>query len=171
MDQLNHKGHNSIACLHLQSDISDVLNNRISQWEYWSSLNENKAPMIKADINPFNEGYKFLDSQIKKGVFEDTTAVFCTTVHAAIAMVHACKNNGINPEKDLAICTVDDEGIGMQSTPSITCFQQPDIQKILHPVFNWIKAGGDPDTWKGPFLIEPSSLKIYTGETKYIFKR
>jgi len=167
LDQLNQMGHRSIACLHLQSDISDVLNNRISQWEYWSSLNENDAPIIKADINPFNEGDRFLDAQIKKGVFKNTTAVFCTTVHAAIAMVRACKNNGINPEKDISICTVDDEGVGMHSTPSITCFKQPDIQKILRPVFNWIKAGGTLDHWKGPLLIEPSSLEVYIGETTH----
>lgn len=167
LDQLKQMGHESIACLHLQSDISDVLNNRISQWEYWSTLNDNDAPILKANINPFNEGNTFLDAQIKKGTFESSTAVFCTTVHAAIALVRACKNNGIDPEKDISICTVDDEGIGMHSTPSITCFKKPDIQKILRPVFNWIKAGGDPDRWKGPLLIEPANLDIYAGETMH----
>jgi hypothetical protein len=167
LDHLNRMGHQSIACLHLQSDLSDVLNRRISQWEYWSTMNENGAPLIKANISPFNEGYTFLDSQIKKGIFKDTTAVFCTTVHAAIALIRACKNNGINPEKDISICTVDDEGIGMYSTPSVSCFEKPDIQKILRPVFNWIKAGGRLDKWKGPLLVEPASLKIYTGETTH----
>ncbi len=167
LDRLNRVGHRSIACLHLQSDLSDVLNRRIGQWEHWSTMNENEAPLIKANINPFNEGYTFLDSQIKKGIFNDTTAVFCTTVYAAIAMVRACKNNGIDPEKDISICTVDDEGIGMYSTPSITCFDKPDIQKILRPVFNWIKAGGSQDDWKGPLLVEPASLKIHDGETTH----
>lgn len=165
LDRLARKGHRFVACLHLQSDGSDVLNNRISQWEYWSILNENDAPLIKADINPFNAGEPFLNSQIKKGMFKDSTAVFCTTVHAAIALIRACKNNGIDPEKDLAICTIDDEGIGMHSTPSVTCFKPPDIQKMLRPVFNWIKQGGDLKTWKGPLLIEPAGLEIYEGET------
>ncbi|QHI68015.1 GntR family transcriptional regulator [Tichowtungia aerotolerans] len=165
LDQLSQMGHQNIACLHLQSDISDVLNNRISQWEYWSTLNENTAPFIKANINPFNEGYTFLDEQIQKGALKNITAVFCTTVHAAIALIRACKNNGLDPEKDISICTIDDEGIGMHSTPSITCFEKPDIQKILRPVFNWIKAGGNLDTWKGPLLIEPANLKVYPGET------
>lgn len=167
LDQFHQMGHKTIACLHLQTDISDVLNSRISQWEYWSSLNDNQAPFIKANISPFDEGYTFLDNQIKEGLLKKTSAVFCTTVHAAIALIRACKNNGINPEKDIAICTVDDEGIGMHATPSITSFQQPDIQKILRPVFNWIKVGGSSKSWKGPFLIEPSSLDIYKGETSH----
>lgn len=167
LDHLSQMGHQSIACLHLDSDLSDVLNRRIGQWEYWSTMNDNDAPVIKANISPFNEGYTFLDSQIKKGVFKNTTAVFCTTVHAAIALIRACKDNGINPEKDIAICTADDEGTGMHSTPSVSCFEKPDIQKILRPIFNWIKAGGNPDQWKGPLLIEPASLKIYDGETTH----
>lgn len=165
LDRLGHLGHKSISCLHLESDRSDVLQDRINQWKYWGVLNDNDAPLIKADINPFNEGDAFLASQIKKGHFKDATAVFCTTIHAAIAMIRACKDNGIDPEKDIAICTVDDEGIGMHSTPSVSCFKKPDIQKILHPVFNWIKAGGDLQKWNGPLLIEPVSLKFYKGET------
>ncbi len=167
LDHLSQMGHRSIACLHLDSDLSDVLNRRINQWEYWSTMNDNDAPFIKANISPFNEGYAFLDSQIKQGVFKNTTAVFCTTVHAAIALIRACKDNGINPEKDMAICTADDEGIGMHSTPSVSCFEKPNIQKILQPIFNWVKAGGRPDQWKGPFLIEPAVLKIYEGETTH----
>lgn len=165
LDRLQHVGHHSIACIHLQSDISDVLNNRIGQWEYWSALNNNEAPLIKADVDPFDEGYDFLDKQIKKGALENVTAAFCTTVHAAIALIRGCKNNGIDPEKEISICTVDDEGIGMHATPSITCFRQPDIQKILQSIFNWIQGGGDVHAWKGPLLIEPSSLDIYEGET------
>ena len=165
LDRLGQLGHKSISCLHLEADRSDVLMDRINQWKYWGVLNENEAPLIKADINPFNEGDTFLASQIKKGHFKDATAVFCTTIHAAIAMIRACKDNGIDPEKDIAICTVDDEGIGMHSTPSVSCFKKPDIQKILHPVFNWIKTGGNIQDWNGPLLIEPVSLKFYKGET------
>lgn len=167
LDRLGRLGHKSIACLHIQSDHSDVLNNRINQWKYWSGRNENNAPLIKADINAFDEGDVFLDSQIKKSRFIDSTAVFCTTIHAAIALIRACKNNGLDPEKDIAICTIDDEGIGMHSTPSVSCFRRPDIQKMLGPVFDWIQAGGNTLDWKGPLLLEPSSLEIYEGETSH----
>lgn len=167
LDRLSQLGHQSIACLHLQSDKSDVLNSRINQWEYWSTLNENEAPLIRADINPFNEGAAFLDSAIRKNRFENSTAVFCTTVHAAIALIRACKNNGIDPERDIAIYTIDDEGIGMHSTPSVSCLKKPDIQKILHPILSWIKAGGMIQDWNGPLLVEPSSLEFYEGETSH----
>jgi len=167
LDRLARQSHKSIACLHLQTDKNAVLSDRINQWEYWSVLNENDAPLVKADINPFNEGDDFLDAQIKKGKFKDSTAVFCTTIHAAIALIRACKNNGIDPERDLAICTIDDEGIGVHSTPSVGCFKRPDIQKILRPIFNWIQKGGDTDKWKGPLLVEPSRLEIYGGETMH----
>ncbi len=168
LDRLADMGHKSIACLHLQTDKSNTLNDRIDQWEYWSALNENKEPLIQADINPFNEGEDFVTSLIKKGRFKNSTAVFCTTIHAAIALIRACKNNGIDPEKDIAICTIDDEGIGMHSTPSVSCFKKPDIQNILRPVFKWIENGGEIRNWKGPLLVEPSSLEIYEGETFHI---
>ena len=129
LDRLNRLGHKSIACLHIQSDHSDVLNERINRWEGWSKLNKNSAPLIQTDINAFDEGEVFLNDQIKKGHLKDSTAVFCTTIHAAIALLRACKNNGIDPEKDIAICTIDDEGIGIHSTPTVSAFKRPDIQK------------------------------------------
>jgi len=165
LDRLSRLSHKSIACLHIEGDQSGVLMDRVNQWKYWSVLNENDAPLIKADVNPFNEGDAFLVSEIKKGTFKDVTAVFCTTIHAAIGMIRACRDNGIDPEKDIAICTLDDEGIGMHSTPSVSCFRKPNIQKILHPIFNWIKTGGNIQDWNGPLLIEPVSLKFYKGET------
>ncbi len=167
LDRLVKLSHQTIACLHLHESINDVLNDRIEQWEYWSVLNGNSAPLIKAFVNPFNEGDAYLDAQIKKGTFKDSTAVFCTTIHAAIAFIRACKNNGINPEKDMAVFTVDDEGMGMHSTPSVGCFQKPDIQKMLRPIFGWIKNGGDIQKWKGPLLVGPSNLEIYDGETSH----
>lgn len=157
----------TIACLHLHDAINDVLNDRIDQWEYWSELNGNDAPLLKAEINPFNEGEAFLESQIKAGRLKNSTGVFCTTIHAAIALIRACKNSGIDPEKDLAICTIDDEGIGMHSTPSVGCFKRPDIQKILRPIFRWIRQGGDAEKWRGSLLVEPSELEIYAGETMH----
>lgn len=165
LDRLGQLSHKSIACLHLEADQSNVLQDRINQWKFWSMLNENDAPLIKANLNPLNDGDSFLASQIKKGAFKEATAVFCTTIHAAIAMIRACKDIGIDPEKDIAICTLDDEGIGMHSTPSVSCFKKPDIQKILHPIFNWIKEGGNNKDWNGPLLVEPISLKFYKGET------
>jgi len=165
LDRLARQSHKSIACLHIESDQSNILRDRIDQWKYWSALNGNDAPLIKADINPFNEADTFLALQIKKGRFKDATAVFCTTIHAAIAMIRACKDNGIDPERDLAICTIDDEGIGMHSTPRVGCFKKPDIQKILHPIFNWIKNGGNIQEWDGPLLVEPVSLRFFKGET------
>lgn len=165
LDRLAGLGHRSVACLHLQSDISDILNNRISQWAYWSEVNGNPAPLVKADIHPYDESDAFLDAQFKKGTFKGVTAVCCTTVYAAIAMIRACKNRGLDPEKDMAICTVDDEGIGMHATPSIACFHKPELQKFLNPVFAWIKQGGDPNAWKGPLLVEPLDLRISPGET------
>ena len=167
LDRLVQLGHKSIACLHIQSDISDVLMERISQWKRWGELSENDAPLIKADINALAEGDMFLDLEIKKGCLKDSTAVFCTTIHAAIALIRACKNNGIDPEKELSICTIDDEGIGMHSTPSVSCFRRPDIQKLLHPIFNWIRSGGDVQDWKDPLLVGPSSLEVYEGETSH----
>ena len=167
LDRLAQLSHKSIACLHIQSDVSDVLMDRIDQWKSWSVPNKNKAPLIKADIDASDEGDIFLDSQIKAGCLKGATAVFCTTIHAAIALIRACKNNGIDPEKDIAICTIDDEGIGMHSTPSVSCFRTPDVQKILHPIFNWIKAGGNVRDWKESLLVGPSSLEIYEGETSH----
>jgi len=165
LDRLAQQSHKSIACLHIETDQSNMLKDRIDQWKYWSALNGNNAPLVKADINPFNEADAFLASQIRKGRFLEVTAVFCTTIHAAIAMIRACKDNGIDPEKDIAICTLDDEGIGMHSSPRVSCFRKPDIQKILHPIFNWIKAGGNIQEWNGPLLVEPVSLKFFKGET------
>ncbi len=167
LDRLVQLGHKSIACLHIQSDVSDVLMERINQWKCWSALSENDAPLIKADINALVEGDVFLDLQIKKGSFKEATAVFCTTIHSAIALIRACKNNGIDPEKDLAICTIDDEGIGMHSTPSVSCFRRPDVQKLLDPIFDWIKAGGDVRDWKNSLLVGPPSLEVYEGETSH----
>lgn len=167
LDRLAQLDHKSIACLHIHNEQSDVLTDRIDQWNYWSVLNENDAPLIKADINAYDEGDVFLDSQIKSGRFKGSTAVFCTTIYAAIALIRACKNNGIDPEKDIAIYTVDDEGIGMHSTPSVSCFRRPDIQKMLDPVFKWIRAGGNTQNWKGPLLLGPSKLEIYEGETSH----
>ena len=98
-------------------------------------------------------------------IHPNTTAIFCITLPAAMGLMRAAADAGVHIGQDLSVCVLDGEGIAAHLVPSLTSFKAPQVSGSLSAVIEWLAAGGNPDDWIGPLLVEPSQLTLFEGES------
>lgn len=167
LNRLAEMGHRHIDCLNVQGH-NTITMARIEAWRTWST---------ETDINGelFDEPCPAGDSVFEAGVTSarnwmqradrEATAVMCITLPAALGVLRAARDMGIEIGKDLSVCTVDSEGLGRFLSPSITSFERPNAGPYLSVCFDWIAAGGKKEDWDRKLLFEPRSLRLFEGES------
>jgi DNA-binding LacI/PurR family transcriptional regulator len=167
LDRLVQFGHRRVDCLNVQGHNSITMA-RIDAWRAWTSLTGIAGEFFdepcSADVQVFEAG---LDSARRwlNGVGREATAVMCVTLPAALGVLRAARDEGLEIGKDLSVCTVDGEGLGRYLCPSIASFERPNAAPYLSVCFDWIAAGGKRQEWSRSLLIEPRTLRLVEGES------
>jgi len=171
LDVLLKHGHKKVACLNAQP-MDPVVRERIDQWHLWTQLHGIQGQLIDDQVEVFesvmNKVRKSLAEIIKRGEL-DATAIFCTTGAAALGAMRALTDMGIEPGRDIAVCSADDQaGEAMLLRPSLTCLTDPDITPYLDICLNWMARGGTD--WVGPLCMQPSEMSIFVGESTSFYR-
>jgi DNA-binding LacI/PurR family transcriptional regulator len=165
MRRLQRLGHRRIDCINIQGH-NTITQARIDAWRAWLSTEHVGGQLVDepcdVDENIFEAGIGVARRWIQQ-IDEQTTAVLCITLPAAMGVIRAATEAGISIGERLSVCTVDCEGIGKFYNPPIASFERPDPGKYMNACADWFARGGTEDSWQGPFLMEPKKLKIFDG--------
>ncbi len=160
LDHLKEQGHESVDCLNTECAAYNAMEQRIEQWQLWRMAHGIKGRLINdPDGSPMNS-YRTMLPILKSGQFK-ATSLFCTTVAAAVGAMRAFYECGYQVGKDVAVCTVNGEGMAQYLVPSVTCLELQDLRPYLRVALEWMKTG----EWVGSLLVQPSDITIFYGES------
>src|SRR5690606_29696691 len=111
------------------------------------------------DGSPMNS-YRTMLPILKRGEFK-ATALFCTTVSAAVGAMRAFYECGYKVGRDVAVCAVNGEGMAQYLVPSVTCLELQDLRPYLRVALHWMRTG----EWVGSLLVQPSDVTMFYGES------
>lgn len=167
MRRIKQLGHRRIDCLNVQGHNAITLA-RIAEWRTSCReagvLGELCDEPYLGDESIFAIGVRVAREWVERHQ-DNTTAVFCVTLPAALGVLRIARDFDLEIGKDLSIFTVDGEGIGKFLTPSITSFERPNAQPYFSKCFEWIALGGQRSAWQRSLLLEPRSLRLFEGES------
>lgn len=165
MERLQRLGHRRVDCINIQGH-NTITQARIDAWGNWLRSEEVGGNLVddpcSVDENIFEAGLDVARKWIQE-IDEQTTAVLCVTLPAAMGVIRAAAEVGISIGDQLSVCTVDCEGIGKFFNPPIASFERPDPVEFMNACVDWFAQDGTVDDWKGPLLLEPKKLKIFDG--------
>lgn len=165
MERLQRLGHRRVDCINIQGH-NTITQARIDAWGNWLRSEEVGGNLVddpcSVDENIFEAGLDVARKWIQE-IDEQTTAVLCVTLPAAMGVIRAAAEAGISIGDQLSVCTVDCEGIGKFFNPPIASFERPDPVEFMNACVDWFAQDGTVDDWKGPLLLEPKKLKIFDG--------
>lgn len=167
LNHLSDLGHRHVDCLNVQGH-NTITMARIDAWRTWTVDEGITGDLFdkpcSAEGSVFEVGAtaarKWLERTDRKA-----TAVMCVTLPAALGVLRAARELGIEIGKDLSVCTVDSEGLGRFLSPSITSFERPNAGRYLSTCFDWIVDGGKKEDWDRKLLFEPRELQLFKGES------
>jgi len=165
LDHLEGQGHTRITCLNVQPSETEI-EERIGQWKIWMASHRFTGDLIDEPVGHFGETLPHAYNIVKKLIAENKltgTAIFCTTVTAGIGAMRAMHEAGIRPGQDIAVCTVDGEGLAAFQIPSLTALEWPDVLPLISISLDWMAQGGG--AWKGPLLLKPLEIPLVIRET------
>lgn len=168
LDHLVELGHGRVDCLNVQGH-NAITMARIDAWREWLDKQSEVTGQAfdlqcPADDNIFEFGI----TAAKQWLETDgagATSVLCTTMPAALGVVRAARDLGVEIGSDLSVCTIDSEGIGRFVSPSLTSFERPRAERFISTCLEWILAGGERRTWEQDLLHEPRRLTLFAGES------
>jgi DNA-binding LacI/PurR family transcriptional regulator len=165
MRRLQKFGHRQIDCLNVQGH-NAITEARIAEWKHWRNSSAVDGELVDLpcsfEENIYQAGFEVARQWIRR-IDEETTAVFCVTLPAAMGVIRAACEQDISIGDQLSVCTVDCEGIGKFLNPPIASFERPDPKKHMEICVDWFAGEGKRDTWRGPYLLEPGKLAIFNG--------
>ncbi|HEX7008845.1 MAG TPA: substrate-binding domain-containing protein [Phycisphaeraceae bacterium] len=165
LDKLAELNHKRVDCFNVQT-IDPCIQARIEQWNLWRASRRMQGELlgkpVQAYTSPLPQAHRqmleLLDAGMVKG-----TALFCTTVPAAMGALRALRDRGIHVPRDMSVCVVNDEGFAPYTYPSLTSTSLPDLRPYLSLCLEWLSQ---PDKqWMGSLLVQPKENPLYEGES------
>lgn len=165
LDHLESCGHTRIGCFNTQPSNPEV-NERINQWRYWMAAHGLPEYLqdhpVAPHANPADKAYRIMTSILaERGCKE--TAWFCVTTSAAMGIMCALLDHGIQPGKDVAVCSVHGDGIAHMLNPPVTALEPADPTPYISICLKWMVSG--EKKWRGPLLLKPSDTPLVIRES------
>ncbi len=163
LDHLRDLGHDHVNCVNVQGRDS-VIDERIHHWRAWREEHGAAGELLELDWEPGEDVFAVAMegvSTLLAGRENAKQAFFCTTLPAAIGVVHSLHGQNLSVGRETSVCTVDGEGIAQYILPGITCLRRPDMHTHLLAALDWMR--GPKKTWPGPLLTTPASSPLCIG--------
>jgi LacI family transcriptional regulator len=161
LGHLRSLGHKRIDCLNIQP-MNPVIEARIAGWRAYLARYKLAGELITGPKNGSLEAaYRIVSRRLQKG-FPPATAIYGTTVHAAIGAMRALHEQGLRIGRDISVCAVNDEGLGPYLVPSLTSLQTPPRDRYLRKALDWMTGRAE---WARPSLVQPGEAPLFIGES------
>jgi LacI family transcriptional regulator len=166
LDHLAALGHRSIACLNVQPH-DPAIEERIAQWQAWCTRRGVGGMLIDRPVRSHEQPATAANETLRNIALTDT-AIFATTMAGAMGANRALHDRGPQVGRQVAVCTLNDEGLGTVTVPSITAAAPPDPDHWLRRSLDWMSDPAKPD-WQGPMLMQPERRVIAVRESSRAF--
>lgn len=161
LEHLHGLGHRRIDCYNVQPK-NPVITARIAIWRDYLHSHGLTGELINHDgAGNLPDAYNHLSQHLTKQPL-NCTALYCTTVAAAIGGMRALHEHGLQPGKDISVCAVNDEGFGPYLIPSLTCLRATPRAPHLRKAVKWLLTG---EAWSKPSLHQPKDSLLFLGES------
>ena len=165
LDQLRARGHRRIDCINVQGH-NLITEARIREWEIWLHKEDIGGVLVDepcgTEDNIYEAGIETAHRWMRN-LDDETAAVICITLPAALGVLRAASEAGLLVGDQLSVCTIDCEGIGKYINPAIASFERPNPVDFMDSCVDWFAKNGTLDKWNGPLLLEPQELEIFVG--------
>lgn len=163
-------GHRHIAMFNV-NPMTPVIEERIAAWRDEMARQNLSAPLFDSVVPPGEfcdvHAVPYMERLIDEGAIgprSQVTAMICTMLEVARAIMRAMANRGLSVPKDLSLATCDAPRTAKMTVPSITTLDCPPADEFLARGLDWIQSRGK--NWKGPMLIRPEQqVPVWAGES------
>ncbi len=164
----------SIGCARIDlintQPLDQLINRRMDQWAIWrAAMNIPGEAFVKPVPNycdPMKRAYdlgKTLADRFRNPSPQGKRGIFCTTTSAAVGLIRALIEAGIDVGRDVAVSGADDEGFARYTSPTITTLKPADPGPYLKHCLDWMT--GPSKRWVGPLLMRPADVPLVIGES------
>jgi DNA-binding transcriptional regulator YhcF (GntR family) len=167
LDYLAGLGHHRIACLNT-SPRDDIIERRIQDVMDWRETHDTTGTLIEyyrsglppdaSAILAYEEVGRLLE---KKSL--NATALFCTTVWAAMGAIRAIREHGLIVGRDISVVAVNDEFLSPWLHPSLTALRMAEPSTWMKKCAQWMTHPSSP--WRGPLFMCPSKIRLFEGDS------
>jgi len=165
LDHLASLGHTKIGCLNTQPNHREI-QDRINQWRYWMAAH-GKTGHLADHPAPVHGDMILAAYDAMKRLLEDPereeTAWLCVTTPPALGAMRAMLDKGLQPGRDIAICSVNGENTASVLNPPLTSLESDDPAPYLAVCLDWMMRGGGH--WQGPLLMRPNDVHLHIRES------
>lgn len=167
LDHLRGLGHVRISCFNVQGhNLATAA--RLERWRAWIQANSLDGEMFDfpcdTEANIFDFALNVATREIER-IGQSSSAVFCTTLPAALGICRAAADANIRIGQDLSVCVVDAEGLAGHLVPSLTSLKHPETNQYITSYIQWIARGAPAEEWEDSMLVEPRHLELFDGES------
>ncbi|MFH1498724.1 MAG: substrate-binding domain-containing protein [Verrucomicrobiota bacterium] len=161
LDHLCDLGHQRIDCFNVQP-MNPVITARIAIWSEYLRHHGLTGELINHDGGgSLADAHHHLSRHLRK-TSPLGTALYCTTVGAAIGGMRALHEHGRRAGRNISVCAVNDEGFGPYLIPSLTCLSATPRAPHLRKAVRWLLTG---EGWSKPTLHQPKDAPLFLGES------
>ena len=167
LNHLSKLGHDRISCFNVQGH-NLVTESRIDKWKEWLSANSFQGELFDFPCDLETNIFDFALGVARQELVEiskSATALFCTTLPAAMGICRAAADANIRIGEDLSVCVVDAEGLASHLVPSLTSLKHPESLRSINSAIEWFANDSSIEGWKGKMLVEPRQLELFVGES------
>lgn len=158
LDHLAALGHRRIDYFNVQPGVSEHL----VQWRLWLAAQGLDGEAIDEPVQPYDDplpaAYAAIDRRLRAGRFR-SKALYCTTEPAATGAMAALLDHGLQPGRDVAVCTSEGTPNTAFCNPSLTAQAEIDRQPYLSICMDWI-LGRSQAGWPGPLLLQAADCEV-----------
>ena len=158
LDHLASLGHRTIDCFNVQP----AKNDHIMQWRLWCAAQHLTGELINDPVTPYEDpspaAYAAIEGRLRAGQFQ-SKALYCTTEPAAIGAMAALIDHGLQPGRDVAVCTSDSGSYAAFGNPSLTAMADIAREPFISVCLDWM-LGRLESSWPGPLLLQPADCHV-----------
>lgn len=161
LEHLQGLGHRQIDCFSVEP-MNSVITARIAIWRDYLDHHGLTGELISHDGQGSLPEAHNCFSQHLASQPSARTALYCTTINAAMGSMRAIHEQGWQSGKDISVCAVNDEGFGPYLIPSLTCLWATPRTPHLRKAVRWLLTG---EGWSKPSLHQPKQSPLFIGES------
>jgi DNA-binding LacI/PurR family transcriptional regulator len=164
LDHLEALGHRRIDCLNVQPS-HPVIAARVDAWRTWCAAHgiagELHHEPVQAFAQPIEAAFAVVNRLLDGGAL-DATALFCSTEPGALGAMRALADHGLQPGRDVSVCSAVDEYMARFSVPTLTTLHRADPRPYFRRCLKWLCSD---EPWKGKRLVRPRPPELILGDS------
>ncbi|MBN1513217.1 MAG: LacI family DNA-binding transcriptional regulator, partial [Phycisphaerae bacterium] len=164
LERLKTLGHRRVDCLNVQP-AHPVIAARIDAWRTWCDAAGVSGVLHDEPVASFEQPIAAACDMTKRlldGKALKATALFCTTEPGALGAMRALADRGLQPGRDVSVCTACEEYAARYVIPTLTTLRMADPRPYFRRCLEWLCSDSP---WKGRRLVRPRPPQPIFGDS------